>query len=52
LRSHGRSPAHTLDVDPIKSDQGLDFTLVHDPFRKPVSTRRVKPEGMLFGIIH
>jgi hypothetical protein len=23
----------------------------HDLFRKPVSTHRVKPEGMLFGIV-
>jgi hypothetical protein len=43
-----------LDLDPIKteSDQGLDFKLVHDLFRKPVSTHQVKPEGMLFGIMH
>jgi hypothetical protein len=25
--------------------------LAHDLFRKPVSTHRVKPEGMLFGIL-
>jgi hypothetical protein len=25
--------------------------LEHDLFRKPVSTHRVKPEGMLFGIV-
>jgi hypothetical protein len=27
------------------------FLLAHDLFRKPVSTYRVRPEGMLFGIM-
>jgi hypothetical protein len=30
---------------------GLAVILEHDLFRKPVSTYRVKPEGMLFGIM-
>jgi hypothetical protein len=30
--------AGALDLDPIESDQGLDFSFEHDLIRKPVST--------------
>jgi hypothetical protein len=38
-------------IQSMESDHGLDIILDHDLFRKPVSTHRVKPEGMLFGIM-
>jgi hypothetical protein len=35
----------------VRSASRSGFLLEHDLFGKPVSTRRVKPEGMLFRIV-